>query len=108
MQAPLIAERFEVVAVAGSGGMARVYRALDRFTGAMVAVKVLHPYSVEQARFEREGAILSGLYHPGIVRYIAHGSTADGEHYIAMEWLEGEDLAQRLSREALSIRESLT
>jgi hypothetical protein len=108
MQAPLIAERFELLQVAGSGGMGKVYRARDRATGEQAAVKVLHPYSIEQARFEREGAILAGLHHPGIVRYLAHGRTLDDEHYIAMEWLEGEDLSQRLVRQPLSIAESVT
>ena len=43
-----------------------------------------------------------------IVRYIAHGALPGGERYLAMEWLEGEDLAQRFSQRKLSPEESLT
>src|SRR5262249_20006747 len=58
-------------------------------------------------RFEREATILADLRHPGIVRYVAHGASRSGERYIAMEWLEGEDLAARLAKKRLSVPESL-
>jgi tetratricopeptide (TPR) repeat protein len=49
-------------------------------------------------RFAREASILAVLDHPAIVGYLDHGSTPDGTLYIAMEWLDGEDLADRLAR----------
>src|SRR5262249_39727549 len=58
-------------------------------------------------RFEREGQVLSELHHPCVVRYIAHGFTKAGEPYLAMEWLEGETLDERLARTGLSLEESL-
>ncbi|HEY3255253.1 MAG TPA: protein kinase, partial [Polyangiaceae bacterium] len=61
-----------------------------------------------RARFAREIGILSELSHPGIVQYLAHGTTHEGTLYLAMEWLEGEDLAERLRRTPLSIEETLT
>src|SRR5262249_48965914 len=44
----------------------------------------------------------------GIVRYVAHGAMPTGEAYLAMEWLEGEDLRSRLAREGLTLEESIT
>ena len=100
-----IADRFSIERVAGEGGMGTVFRARDRLTGAPVALKVVRE-GQDGRRFLREAEILSGLPHPAIVRYVAHGIEG-GLAYLAMEWLEGEDLAQRLSRDGLSIRESV-
>ncbi len=106
----LIGGRFELLELAGSGGMGTVYRALDRHSGAMVAVKLasargMNPNDME--RFVREANLLALLQHPGIVSYVAHGHTPAGYLYLAMEWLDGEDLAHRLTRGPLSVRESL-
>ena len=80
----------------GSGAAGTVYRAIDEKSGEVVALKyVTDP--AWRARFRREIATLSRLVHPGIVRYIAHGETRSGL-YLAMEWLDGEDLAQRIAR----------
>jgi eukaryotic-like serine/threonine-protein kinase len=104
----LIAGRFVVEQVAGVGGMGKVYRARDLVSGERVAVKVLRAESVETARFEREGVVLAELHHPAIVRYVAHGRTPEGSLYLAMEWLEGEDLSRRLKRRELTTDESVT
>src|SRR5262249_11885284 len=45
--------------------------------------------------------------HPAIVRYVAHGVARAGEHWLALEWLEGEDLGQRIERARLTVRECL-
>jgi serine/threonine protein kinase/tetratricopeptide (TPR) repeat protein len=104
----VVEDRFELERVAGSGGMGTVYRAIDRTTRAPVAFKVLRSASVDAAgRFAREVKILSGLRHPGIVRYIADGLTPEGEMWLAMEWLEGESLNQRLARGELGATESV-
>jgi hypothetical protein len=101
-----IGERFEVIAFAGAGGMGRVYRARDRATGATVAVKLL-PDGGDSARFAREAEVLSAIDHPGVVRYLAHGTTPDGGAYLAMEWLTGETLTTRLQEGTLSVPETL-
>jgi tetratricopeptide (TPR) repeat protein len=89
--------------------MGEVFRARDRASGEAVAVKILlESRSGEDRRFAREAAVLSELRHPGIVRYVAHGATDTGEPYLAMEWLEGEDLACRLARGALAVDETIT
>src|SRR5689334_600156 len=104
----LIAERFQVAGLARSGGMGDVYRAHDQLTGEQVAVKVLQGNrALDGARFTREAETLSNLRHPGIVRYVAHGATPSGERYLVMEWLEGEDLADRLDRGPLSVDEAV-
>ncbi|HEX8792914.1 MAG TPA: protein kinase [Polyangiaceae bacterium] len=105
----VVAERFEVERLANTGGMGHVYRARDRLSGDAVALKVLGAAGEGQPvdRFVREVAVLAELRHPGIVRYVAHGTTASGEPYLAMEWLEGEDLADRLARAGLTIDESV-
>src|SRR5262245_9377536 len=88
--------------------MGDVFRALDTATGDNVAVKVMLSGCSQEERFEREADLLSELSHPGIVRYATHGRTPCGRLYLAMEWLEGEDLAQRLTRGPLTIEETLT
>src|SRR4029450_11409071 len=103
----VVADRFSLEQVAGSGGMGMVYRALDRHTGSAVALKTLRADKQSAERFAREARVLSELQHPGIVRYIAHGETPGGTPYLAMEWLDGEDLAQRLVRAPLGINESV-
>jgi hypothetical protein len=98
-------ERFELKSQAGVGGMGTVYKALDRETGGVVAVKILQARGMtDAARFDQEAALLRELLHPGIVRYVDHGVTAHGDPYIAMEWLEGETLERRLLRGALPPR----
>ncbi len=105
----LFDERFRVETLAGSGGMGMVYRAQDVTSGQLVAIKLFHDsggaYDVD--RFQRESRLLSELTHPAIVRYIAHGRSPEGQPYLVMEWLHGEDLAQRLSRQSLTVAESL-
>src|SRR6185369_5218253 len=108
----LVAGRFEIERLAGWGGMGDVYRAVDRLRGLPVALKVLHgedhresPFAAE--RFAREAETLAELTHPAIVKYIAHGRTPAGELYLAMEWLDGEDLGARLSRSGLGVAEAV-
>jgi tetratricopeptide (TPR) repeat protein len=104
----LIAGRFEIDRPAGSGGMGQVYRAIDRDSGGPVALKIMRGQAPqERDRFVREAQILGSLAHPGVARHVAHGVLADGTHYLAMDWLEGETLAQRLAREGLSLSESV-
>ncbi len=105
----LLLERFEIECAAGSGGMAAVYRARDRDRGGIVAIKLLHGVAAKAGhaeRFEREAQILSELNHPGIVSYVAQGQTPAGQRFLAMEWLEGEDLGRRIARGPLSVRDS--
>ncbi|HEX2571284.1 MAG TPA: protein kinase [Polyangia bacterium] len=105
----VIAERYEIEQLAGVGGMGAVYRARERGTGATVALKVLRGGGREdELRLAREARLLADLDHPSVVRYLGQGLTSSGEFYLVMEWLEGENLDQRLTRSGLSMEESLT
>ncbi|HWO17829.1 MAG TPA: protein kinase [Kofleriaceae bacterium] len=104
----LVGERFEIKDHVASGGMGRVFRARDLWSGEIVALKMLaDDHAALGPRFDREAKTLADLSHPGIVRYVAHGLTDAREPYLAMEWLEGEDLASRLARGRLSLEEGL-
>lgn len=101
-------QRFELVREAGVGGMGTIYLATDLHSDKPVAVKVMKSFSVAAAqRFKKEATALARLEHPGIVGYVAHGETAEGEAYLAMEWLEGESLGGRLEAGALGIDQTV-
>ena len=106
----IIADRFVIERLVGSGGMGEVFRARDRLTGGPVAVKVLYGSGLarEPERFQREAQILAEIVHPRIVKYVAHGVMDSGRPYLAMEWLDGQDLADRLSVRGLTLHEALT
>jgi serine/threonine-protein kinase len=86
---------YEILALAGAGGMGEVYRARDTVLKRDVALKVL-PTALSRdpdrlGRFQREAEILASLNHPGIA--IIHGMAAEGElRAIVMEFVEGETL----------------
>lgn len=103
------AARFALEAECGRGGAAVIYSAVDRHSGQRVALKLLHdPQPLQAARFREEAAALCELHHPAIVAHVAHGETETGALYLAMEWLEGETLEQRLVREgALALEDVL-
>ncbi len=106
----ILGGRFAVEREVGRGGVGIVYRAFDKLTEQAVALKVIAIPGIdagEEARFRREGRVLAGLNHPGIVRLVAFGQLDEGAPYVAMEWLEGEDVAQRQRRTPLTLAESL-
>src|ERR1041384_7193501 len=101
----LLGGRFELEQQLAAGGRGRVFRARDRVSGDAVAVKVMSEVRAQHiARFAREVELLAELSHPAIVRYVSHGETPSGELFLAMEWLDGEDLTVRLGRGALLMR----
>jgi serine/threonine protein kinase len=102
----LIGRRFLLEDMAGRGGMGTVWRARDRETGSIVAVKLMRGGD-HADRFIREAQVLATLHHPHIVRYIDHGLTGEGDPYLAMEWLEGIDLAQRLGGAPMPIADAI-
>ena len=107
----LIAGRYELEELVGTGGMSSVYRAFDRLLERRVALKILHDYhgaddeTIE--RFRREARAVAQLSHPGIVTVIDRGE--DGERqYIVFELVEGENLKRVVEREgALPVRRAL-
>lgn len=104
----VLAERFELAGFAGGGGMGRVFRATDRRTGELAAIKLGTLSSAQgRERFLREARVLSKLSHPGVVRYLAHGGLPDGSAYLAMEWIDGVDLAGHLRGRRLAVPEAV-
>ena len=94
----------------GQGGMGEVYRATDTKLKREVALKIL-PESFAQdpqrmGRFQREAEVLASLNHPNIAGI--HGLEQEGDtHAIAMELVEGETLAARISKGAIPLEEAL-
>ncbi|HKC24269.1 MAG TPA: serine/threonine-protein kinase, partial [Thermoanaerobaculia bacterium] len=86
---------YRLVSRLGAGGMGDVYLA-ERVEGGFrqrVALKLARPFAgVSSARFEAERQILAGLEHPGIARLTDGGVTPDGRPYMAMEYVEGQDV----------------
>lgn len=108
----VLADRYELGALIGEGGMGTVYQATDTRTGETVAVKQLRrdvlnvqPDLVE--RFTREAEALRELNHPNIVKAY-ETLQKDGDYYIVMEYVPGEDLGSLLRRqERLSVSQTV-
>src|SRR5262245_16162043 len=101
---------YEIVAAIGAGGMGEVYRATDTNLGRDVAIKVL-PEAFAQdpervARFEREAKTLASLNHPNIAG-IYGLEKSQGTYALVMELVEGETLADRISRGPIPLGEAL-
>ncbi len=98
----LIDGRYEVLARVARGGMATVYRALDRRLDREVAVKVMHPHLAESedfvTRFRREARAAARLAHPHVVAVYDQGLWQDS-FYLTMEFVDGEDLRAVLRRD---------
>ena len=94
---PLDYREYHLEKLVGSGGMGKVYRARQKSTGQLVAVKMLRksrwtqPDAVQ--RFLDEARIVGLLRHPGIVAVHGVGQTPSGGPFIVMEFIEGENLA---------------
>jgi serine/threonine-protein kinase len=91
-----IAERYVVLAPLGEGGMGQVVRARDTKLDREVAVKVLAPHAVGDAkareRLVREARAAAKLAHAGIVHVYDVGETDDGGAFLVMELVRGETL----------------
>jgi serine/threonine protein kinase len=102
---------YEVLDRVGAGGMGAVYRARDTRLGRTVALKVLRPGADPELlrRLDREARAASALNHPNIVHIYDVGVAAGeaGEHYVVMEYVEGETLRRRLARGPLAIPDLL-
>jgi len=107
--------QYRITAAIGAGGMGEVYRATDTKLGREVALKLLpEAFAADPdrlARFEREAKVLASLNHPGIAHLYGfeRATLSDGPevHLLAMELVEGEDLAERLKRGAIPVDEAV-
>jgi len=96
----LLNHRYRIHDILGQGGMGSVYRAMDENLGVEVAVKENLFTTDEYARqFRLEAVILASLRHPNLTRVTDH-FVIDGQgQYLVMDYIEGEDLRQRMERE---------
>jgi predicted Ser/Thr protein kinase len=111
MVGELIAGRYELEELVGTGGMSSVYRARDRLLERTVAIKLLHEhYSRDEdyvERFRREARAAAKLSHPNIVTVIDRGE-ADGRQFIVFEYVDGQNLKQLVERQGrLPVRTTL-
>ena len=101
MTGELIAGRYELEQVVGTGGMSSVYRAYDRQLERTVAVKVLHERlgadDEHVSRFRHEAQAVARMSHPNVVTVLDRG-VDDGRQYIVFEYVDGENLRQLLDR----------
>jgi serine/threonine-protein kinase len=107
----LIADRYELEELVGTGGMSSVFRARDRQLERRVAIKILHQHYAEDPeyleRFRREARAVAKLSHPNIVTVIDRGDD-DGRQYIVFEHVEGENLKELVIRSGrLPVRRAL-
>src|SRR5262245_10523042 len=102
--------QYEIVGLIGAGGMGEVYRATDAKLGRGVAIKILPEMFSRDAdrvlRFQREAQVLAALNHSNIAS-IYDLQEANGSRFLVMELVEGETLAQRISRGPLPVEEAL-
>lgn len=98
--------RYEILSLLGRGGMGEVYKARDIRLDRLVAVKVLVAPAASRAdrlaRFEREARAISALDHPNICALYDVGE-ANGVHFIVIQYLEGQTLAERLTGGAMPL-----
>ncbi len=111
MQQTILSGRYEIEQKIGEGGMATVYRGLDRRLNRRVAIKVLHSHYVHDPdflrRFEHEAKAAANLSHSNAVSVYDTGQDGD-TYYIVMEYIDGVDLKTLINREApLSIARAI-
>jgi len=102
---------YQILAMAGAGGMGVVYKALDTKLERTVALKFLPPdlnaSERERERFMKEARTASSLDHPNIGVIYGIEETGDGRSFIVMAFYEGDSLAQRIRRGPIPIREAV-
>ena len=98
----VLADRYSLVEIIGTGGFAVVWRAYDRKEHREVAIKVLHPHCATNPilleRFRRGARKLFELHHPHIAQVTTEPQVYEGFHYFVMEYIRGSDLQAAIKR----------
>jgi serine/threonine-protein kinase len=113
IQVGQVLDKYELLERVGQGGMAVVYRGIDRQLKRVVAIKVLHghlaDYQEARDRFEREAQAVAKLRHENILEIFdysgADAAEAAGGSYIVTEFIDGETLKQRITERPISYPE---
>jgi len=102
---------FRIEAELGRGGAGIVYLARDTKLDRQVAIKSLPPEFVKdvktQARFQREAKLLASLNHPNIAAIHEELEEAEGQTYLVLEYVPGETLGQRISRDGIAFKDAM-
>ena len=103
-------DHYRIIRPLGAGGMAEVYLARDTKLGRRVALKIIHPKRNQKSnaveRFLFEAKVTASFNHPNIITIHSVGETDSGP-YLALEYLEGQTLRDRIKQERLSTNESI-
>jgi len=113
IQVGQVLDKYELLERVGQGGMAIVYRGIDRQLKRVVAIKVLHKhladYQEARDRFEREAQAVAKLRHENILEIFdysgADAAEAAGSSYIVTEFIDGQTLKQRITERPISYPE---
>src|SRR5262245_20866482 len=101
MEGRIIGGRYRLVRVLGKGGMGSVWLADHLTLDTRIAIKLIDSETAKnanaRARFDREAKVAAKIRSPHVVQILDHGTTEEGEPYIAMECLTGESLRERLA-----------
>jgi serine/threonine protein kinase/Tol biopolymer transport system component len=104
-------KHYEIVELIGEGGMGEVYRAKDTILGRQVALKLLPEYVSKDPdrlrRFKQEARTASTLSHPNVCVIHEIGETDDGRPFIAMEYIEGATLRERMRERPMKLGDAL-
>ena len=105
----LLHNRYRIIEILGQGGMGSVYRAVDENLGVAVALKE-NLFTTEEymRQFRLEAVILANLRHPNMPRVSDHFELGDEGQYLVMDFIEGEDLRNRMDRLGMITEEDAT
>jgi serine/threonine protein kinase len=109
IQVGQVLDKYELLERVGQGGMAIVYRGLDRSLKRTVAIKVLHKhladYQEARDRFEREAQAVAKLRHENILEIFDYAAKEESEAYIVTEFIDGQTLKQFVTERPITFPE---
>jgi eukaryotic-like serine/threonine-protein kinase len=109
IQVGQVLDKYELLERVGQGGMAIVYRGLDRSLKRVVAIKVLHrhlaDYQEARDRFEREAQAVAKLRHENILEIFDFSAKPESEAYIVTEFIDGQTLKQVITARPIAYPE---
>src|SRR5688500_2085480 len=109
IQVGQVLDKYELLERVGQGGMAVVYRGVDRSLKRVVAIKVLHKhlsdYQEARDRFEREAQAVAKLRHENILEIFDYAAKPDSEAYIVTEFIDGQTLKQVITDRPIAFPE---
>jgi len=106
-----LSEKYEFLESVGSGGMGIIYKAKHLALNRIVAIKLLHPYLLNEdtiLRFQREARTASKLRHPNLIEVQDVGTTEEGQPFMVMDFVSGQSLSDLIHQKGrLSVEETL-